>query len=94
MKPRRWLLSYDISGQKQRTRLAALATTYGSRVQKSVYICTLSPEQLEWLELHIQAIVQKGDRVMLRPICRACQKQTITQGYRDNFERHEPFWIV
>lgn len=94
MKPRRWLLSYDISSQKQRTRLAALATTYGSRIQKSVYICTLSPEQLEWLALHIQSIAQKDDRIMLRPICRTCQIHTITQGFANHTERREPFWIV
>jgi len=94
MKPRYWQLSYDIAEPKRLRRVASLALLHGERIQKSLYLCALSPEQFEWLHRQLAAIVQPEDRLMLRPICRKCRSLTRFQGAGGHPERQEPFWII
>ena len=39
----RYVVSYDISSQKERSRVSRVLAGYGFRVQKSVFECSLSP---------------------------------------------------
>ena len=94
MKPRYWLVSYDIADPKRLRRVAQLALLHGERVQKSLYLCALSPEQLELLHQQLKAIIKSPDRLMLRPVCRQCRARMRFQGAGGHPERHEPFWIV
>jgi CRISPR-associated protein Cas2 len=95
MKPRFWIMSYDIAHPKRLRRVAKLAITHGERVQKSLYLCALSPEQLDVLQHElIGNIDTRTDRVMLRPVCRTCRSRTRSQGAGGHPERQEPFWIV
>ena len=95
MKPRYWLLSYDIAHPKRLRQIAKLALRYGERVQKSLYLCAVSPEQFERLEQELTALIHpEEDRVMLRPICPRCRAAIRFQGAGGHPERHEPFWIV
>lgn len=94
MKPRHWHLSYDICDPKRLRRVAKLALEHGERIQKSLYLCALSPEQLAALHFQLAAIVQPPDRLMLRPLCRQCRQAIRTQGAGGHPERREPFWIV
>ena len=95
MKPRMWMLSYDISDARRLRRVAELALRHGERVQKSLYLCALSYDQLGQVHAGLSAIVDANmDRVMLRPICRRCREQTRYQGAGANPEHREPFWIV
>jgi CRISPR-associated protein Cas2 len=94
MKPHHWLLSYDISDPRRLRRVARLALLHGERVQKSLYLCALSPEQLALLHQQLATIIEPPDRVMLRPVCRHCRERTRYQGAGGHPERREPFWIV
>ncbi len=95
MKPRFWVLSYDIAHPKRLRQVARLAINHGERVQKSLYLCALSPEQLAMLHQRLTSIIDPGeDRLMLRPVCRQCRSRTRTQGEGGHPERQEPFWIV
>ena len=95
MKPRLWLLSYDIGDPRRLRRVAQLALQHGERVQKSLYLCALGYDQLGLLHLQLDQIANViEDRLMLRPICRACRAGTRFQGAGGHPERREPFWIV
>lgn len=94
MKPRYWHLSYDISDPKRLRRVAKLALEHGERIQKSLYLCALSPEQLDLLHRQLAVLVRVPDRLMLRPVCHKCRQATRTQGAGGHPERQEPFWIV
>ncbi len=94
MKPRFWHLSYDIVDAKRLRRVAKLALAYGERVQKSLYWCALSPEQISALRGELKALTEAEDRLMLRPICRRCHSEMRYQGRGGHPERLEPFWIV
>ena len=95
MKPRLWTLSYDIGDARRLRRVARLALQHGERVQKSLYLCALGYEQLEVLHRQLGGIANTAeDRLMLRPICRACRAATRFQGVGGSPEHREPFWIV
>lgn len=94
MKPRYWQISYDISDPKRRYRVAELTLLHGERVQKSLYLCALSPEQFERLHQELRGIIEAPDRLMLRPVCRQCRSRARFQGAGGHPERQEPFWIV
>lgn len=94
MKPRTWHLSYDIVDARRLRRVAKLARGYGERVQKSLYLCALSPEQSVVLRDALKSMTEAEDRLMLRPLCRRCCGGMRYQGQGGNPERQEPFWIV
>ncbi len=94
MKPRYWQLSYDITDPKRLRRVAKVALQHGERVQKSLYLCPLTPEQLELMYQQLTALICPPDRAMLRPICPKCRAATRHQGAGGHPERLEPFWIV
>jgi CRISPR-associated endonuclease Cas2 len=94
MSLRHWYLSYDIGDPKRLARLAKLALEHGERVQKSLYLCPLSPDQLERLHVRMAYLVAPTARAMLRPVCRTCRARTRYQGAGGHPERREPFWIV
>ncbi len=94
MKPRAWHLSYDISDPGRWRRVVKLAEAGGDRVQKSLFVCALSREQLPVLHGQLAQIVRSPDRLLLRPICRQCRMREQWQGKGRHPERLEPYWIV
>lgn len=94
MKPRYWLLSYDIGHPNRLRRVAKLALDHGERIQKSLYLGALNREQVDLLHDQFSEIIEPTDRLMLRPVCRYCRYGTRFQGAGHHFERQEPFWIV
>lgn len=94
MKPRAWHLSYDISSPKRWRRVVKLAEASGDRVQKSLFLCALSREQLPVLYAQLAHIVKSPDRLLLRPICNTCRAREQWQGKGQHPERLESYWIV
>jgi CRISPR-associated protein Cas2 len=96
MRPNLWVLSYDIVKPRSRRQLAEWALDHGNRVQRSLYELTLTHDQVEIGAHHIRENIDLADdRVMLRPVCRACRKGTRFQGgSAENVVAREPFWIV
>lgn len=64
-----WMVCYDITDDKRRTRVFKLLRGYGDHVQLSVFRCVLSPIQkarlLDGLEQRIKA---SEDQVLLIPL--------------------------
>jgi CRISPR-associated protein Cas2 len=94
MKPRFWNLSYDITHPKRLRRVAKLAEENGERVQKSLFLCALSAEQLSALHRGLTQVITAEDKIMMRPLCRHCRENSRYQGAGGSPERREPFWIV
>lgn len=89
------MLSYDIADIRRLRRIAKAALRHGARVQKSLYLCTLSAEQFKLFRAELDRLHEPTeDRLMLRPVCRHCREQTRTQGMGGHPERLEPFWII
>ena len=94
MNVRYWIFCYDISHPRRLAKIARLALKNGERVQKSLYLCPMTREQVVAMVQHIQALTSPRDRVLLRPVCRICHRRTRDQGAGGHPERREPFWVV
>ena len=52
-----YLVSYDITSNKLRRKIEKALKNFGQRMQKSVFLCTLSPEQLKSMEDTLQLLL-------------------------------------
>ncbi len=76
-----YLLVYDISDDRRRTRLHDRLLDFGSPVQYSVFECLLDSKQLVKLHKMIRRTIKdKDDHVRLYPLCAACLKKIWVSG--------------
>ncbi len=63
---RRFLIAYDISDDRRRTRVAKCLQTYGDRVQYSVFVVDIRPARLVRLRTALEVLIhQHADSVLL-----------------------------
>jgi CRISPR-associated protein Cas2 len=64
-----YVVTYDISCQKRRTKLANLLLAYGQRVQYSVFECRLKPQEFRELCVKVKKVVRlPEDSVRMYPL--------------------------
>ena len=76
------VVSYDISDDKKRSKVAHILEDYGQRVQYSVFECLLEPEQLKKMKSAVERVIKpRKDRVRYYFICQKCLKKSeVTSG--------------
>ena len=75
-------ISYDITDNRRRTRLAKLLSNYGQRVQKSVFECQIDDRQYLRLKRDIEALIDfEEDSVRYYFLCRRCQGNIDISGW-------------
>lgn len=74
------VISYDISDDGKRTKVANLLEDYGKRVQYSVFECRLDAKALEKLIATLEPFVEGGDSIRVYQICETCLKKVILMG--------------
>lgn len=64
-----YVVTYDISCQKRRTKLANLLLAYGQRVQYSVFECQLKSQEFRELCVKVKKVVRlPEDSVRMYPL--------------------------
>jgi len=77
----RYLVCYDIPDTPRRTRIARCLDDYGGRVQYSVFEMVLDHRLFDNLVAVLTTLVEPSqDRVIIYPICAACQKKAVFLG--------------
>jgi CRISPR-associated protein Cas2 len=67
------LICYDISQDNARARVAATLQTWGERIQRSVFICTLDPDDLTELIQRLRILIDtRTDAIHVVPLCGTC----------------------
>lgn len=76
------VVSYDISVDKRRNRVARLLEGFGSRVQYSVFECDLTTQQYTHLEHRLKNMLRpiEGDTVRIYRLCAGCIKMITLVG--------------
>ena len=75
------LVCYDISDDQTRARVAAALQQWGDRIQKSVFLCTLTPDdQAELLDRIRDMICATTDSVYAVDLCRGCWDSVTVLG--------------
>lgn len=80
---RLWLIAYDISDDRRRTRVAVLLEAHGQRLQKSVFEARLSRAELRRIVEAMEPLVNRHeDRVDFIPVCRTDEAGRRALGQR------------
>jgi len=74
------VVTYDISDDKRRTKVAEILLGFGARIQGSVYELWLDERQLERMWAKVEATVVQGDLVRCYLLCAACRPRTRSYG--------------
>ena len=89
------VVSYDITDDRRRNRMARVLKDYGSRVQYSVFEAVVNEEQLEELMERVEELLDNDeDSVRYYLICASCLKKVRVQGREDKPFHEEDFIIV
>ncbi len=69
-----YLISYDISVDRRRTRIAKILEGFGQRVQYSVFECDLEARHYQALWRKLARTIQpdEGDSLRIYRLCAAC----------------------
>lgn len=76
-----YLICYDVADRRRLRRVAKLMEQHGLRVQRSVFVCRLSPSRRERLEARLRRIIHpERDAVSLYPVCARCEAAAVHLG--------------
>ncbi len=67
------IVSYDISDNKKRNKVAKILLDYGTRVQYSVFECNLDDDLLKKMTSRVSKVVSEDDSVRIYALCAKCK---------------------
>ncbi len=77
----KYVISYDISSDRLRNKIAKELETYGIRVQYSVFECELSEKQYRDIYKKLVELLEKEDaNILIYPLCNICKKRKESVG--------------
>jgi CRISPR-associated protein Cas2 len=75
------IVCYDISDNRRRLRLHKLLLAYGTPVQRSVFECNITPQQLGRLRQQAGRLARgRRDSIRYYQMCRQCQEAVTGTG--------------
>jgi CRISPR-associated protein Cas2 len=84
----RYVIAYDIVDDNRRNRVAHFLERWGRRVQKSLFECDLSPEELEKVCSRLKELMAlPEDRCHIYRLCGECAPKRLVLG-----SDQEPAW--
>ena len=88
------LISYDISDDKRRSKVAKLLEDYGIRVQYSAFECLLDEGALLSLRRQLQEVIDyQGDSIRFYRLCKRCRSAIDILGL-GIIHSKEDFYII
>ncbi|RJQ63774.1 MAG: CRISPR-associated endonuclease Cas2 [Desulfobacteraceae bacterium] len=76
-----YIVSYDIVDDRKRNKAADTLKDFGTRVQKSVFECSLKDKTLKKLMEKLKKIIDaETDSILLYYLCEACGKEKMSMG--------------
>lgn len=87
------VVSYDISDDNKRRKIAEILKDYGARVQYSVFECNLDKKQLrKMIEELLSHIDREQDSLRVYHLCESCISKLEVYGSYQPLDESE--WIV
>ena len=87
------VISYDISDDRKRRRVANLLLDYGKRVQYSVFECRIDAKTLDKIIALLKPFAEGNDSIRVYQICETCLKKAVLLG-RGEFTEEPKFHVV
>ncbi|MDZ4711304.1 MAG: CRISPR-associated endonuclease Cas2 [bacterium] len=77
----KYIISYDISNDKKREKIAKILLNHGVRMQLSYFECELTYKQLVEVSYKISKLINQGcDSIIYCPVCKRCYKDKKSYG--------------
>ena len=92
-----YLICYDIVDDRRRTRTAHLLEGYGLRIQKSVFECTLTPDQFAFLQRRLQTkryLKPDEDQIRFYPMSPRHRKMVQVLGLQPPYQVDDAVFIA
>jgi len=96
MSARQYWIAYDLSNDRERTRVERCLSRYGRRLQKSVFHCVLDRERLERLQGELEALACRSGNIILAMLAEPAQilcigepQAVLTENWAFTFFRTE-----
>lgn len=85
-----YVISYDISDDKERRKISEIISDFGVRVQYSVFECYLKREQIEKLIEQIKnEFTESGDdSILIYKLCEKCKNKKENYGYKVEVKKY------
>jgi CRISPR-associated protein Cas2 len=68
-----YVISYDISDDRRRTKVHAILSGFGAWTQYSLFECYLSSKELILLRARLAKVVRPDDHLRFYALCHACR---------------------
>ena len=68
-----YIISYDISDDRRRTKVHAILSGFGAWTQYSLFECYLNSKELILLRSRLAQVLHADDHVRLYALCHACR---------------------
>lgn len=93
-----YVISYDISEDKRRNKVAKLLEGYGHRVQYSVFECHINEKKLKMLYAALMDLtcdMEEGSVCIYR-VCASCEKKRLIIGEENQemLELQQPVIVI
>ena len=76
-----YLIAYDISNNKRRTKVHKALCGFGKWTQYSFFECHLDDKELIALRHRLRQLIKEDqDNIRIYPLCANCEKQVETYG--------------
>lgn len=89
------LISYDISDNRRRAKVARYLLDFGQRVQYSVFEVSEKKQTIEEIFAHLQTLIlPESDSIRIYILCRSCQDEIKSLGKGRDYELDAPYFII
>lgn len=93
-----YVISYDISEDRRRNKIAKLLEGYGRRVQYSVFECRICEKNMKVLYEALQDLTKdmQDGSIYIYHICGTCEKKSVIIGEenREMVELKQPVIVI
>ena len=88
-----YIISYDISDDGRRNRMAKTLLDFGTRVQYSVFECIMDKQLLDKLTSRVMKIISQEDSVRIYTLCSRCEGVIQVLGHGEAIKDKEVYII-
>jgi len=90
----RYVITYDVSSDQRRAKVAARLAAWGDRVEKSVFECNLSDSELDDLVARLRSLIDLDkDVVHIFRQCASCGAERASLG-NEKAPAAVRYWVV
>jgi len=90
-----YVICYDITNDRRRTKIAKVLEGHGLRVQKSVFECVLNEKEYKSLQEKLAKLLHnKEDTMRFYPLPEGARAKVLTLGIQPDYSVDDPAFIV